>query len=159
MRQNQKRLCCDVTVLRSAECWTDHKLLRARLQLKTLTRPAKSKTRKRYDVAALGDENVRNKYNECVREAIVGKWKKEENAVRKWEMRDAMVSAVESVLPFVSGLRFSPIMCILPPTSTLSSHPHSSHLSDAAKTCACAASCLITNNCLGRLFNANGCCG
>lgn len=99
MRQNQKRLSCDVTVLCSADCWTNHKLLRARLQLKTSTRPAKSKTRRRYDVAALGDENVRKKYNKCVREAIVGKWKNMENGVRKWEiMRDGMVSAAESVL-------------------------------------------------------------
>ena len=99
MRQNQRRLCCDVTVLRSADCWTDHKLLRARLQLKTPTRPAKSKTRRRYDVAALVNDSVREEYNKRIREAIVGEWKKEENGVRKWEiMRDGMMSAAESVL-------------------------------------------------------------
>ena len=27
MRQRQRQMCCDVSVLRSADCWTDHKLL------------------------------------------------------------------------------------------------------------------------------------
>ena len=31
MRQRQRHMCCDVTVLRTADCWTDHKLLRAQL--------------------------------------------------------------------------------------------------------------------------------
>ena len=35
MRQAQRKFCCDVMVLRSAECWTDHKLLRAQLRLQT----------------------------------------------------------------------------------------------------------------------------
>ena len=33
MKQGQRRWCSDVSVVRSAECWTDHKLLRARLYL------------------------------------------------------------------------------------------------------------------------------
>ena len=103
MRQNQKMLCSDVTVLRSADCWTDHKLLRARLRLKTPTKPAKSKTRRRYDVAALRDENVREEYNKCVRESIVREWKTEENGIRKWEiMRDGMMTAAERVLGWES---------------------------------------------------------
>ena len=34
MRSRDRRLCCDVTVLSRAECWTDHKLLRVQLKLK-----------------------------------------------------------------------------------------------------------------------------
>ena len=33
MKQGQRRWCSDVSVVHSAECWTDHKLLRARLYL------------------------------------------------------------------------------------------------------------------------------
>ena len=29
MRRSQRSWCCDVSMLRSADCWTDHKLLRA----------------------------------------------------------------------------------------------------------------------------------
>ena len=28
IRQMLRQMCCDVSVLRSADCWTDHKLLR-----------------------------------------------------------------------------------------------------------------------------------
>ena len=28
MRQRQRQMCCDVSALRSADCWTDHKLLK-----------------------------------------------------------------------------------------------------------------------------------
>ena len=34
MRQAQRRLCYDAAVLRTAECWTDHKLLRAKVKLR-----------------------------------------------------------------------------------------------------------------------------
>ena len=34
MRQRQRQLCCDVSVMRSADCWTDHKLLRAQLKVR-----------------------------------------------------------------------------------------------------------------------------
>ena len=33
MRQKQRSWCCDVSVLRSADCWTDHKLLCAQMRL------------------------------------------------------------------------------------------------------------------------------
>ena len=36
MRQKQRSWCCDVSVLRSADCWTDHKLLRAQMRLQFL---------------------------------------------------------------------------------------------------------------------------
>ena len=33
--QSQRSQCCDVRVLRSADCWTDHKLLRGQLKITT----------------------------------------------------------------------------------------------------------------------------
>ena len=33
MKKRQKWLCFDVGILRSADCWTDHKLLRAKVRL------------------------------------------------------------------------------------------------------------------------------
>ena len=82
MRQNQRRLCCDVTVIRSAECWTDHKLLRAKLQPKPSQKIAKGKIKGRFAVAFLHDEKVRQEYITCVTEAVNGKW--EMGKRRKW---------------------------------------------------------------------------
>ena len=45
MRQAQKKFCCDVTVLRSAECWTDHKLLRALLRLQASAKVTQTPSR------------------------------------------------------------------------------------------------------------------
>ena len=56
---------CEITVIQFVDCWTNCKQLRARLQLKTPTGPV----RRRCNVAALGDENVRKEHKRA-REAI-----------------------------------------------------------------------------------------
>jgi len=33
MRQSQRKYCCDVCVIRRADCWADHKLLKATVVL------------------------------------------------------------------------------------------------------------------------------
>ena len=53
MRQRQRRLCSDVSVVRSAECWTDHNLLRAKLQLAIHHKPMPVKAKTRFAVATL----------------------------------------------------------------------------------------------------------
>ena len=42
LRQKDRRLCCDVSVIRNADCWTDHKLVRAQFNFK---RPVRVATR------------------------------------------------------------------------------------------------------------------
>ena len=99
MRRKQRRFCCDVTVLRSADCWTDHKLLRAQLRLRIQHKVAKGKTKKRFAVASLHDEKVRQEYITCVSEAVDGKWNVEVSGASKWEViRDGLTKAAENVL-------------------------------------------------------------
>ena len=46
MKQGQRRWCSDVSDVRSAECWTDHQLLRARLYLLLPPKTQKEQIRK-----------------------------------------------------------------------------------------------------------------
>ena len=94
MKQSQRRLRSDVTVMRSADYWTDHKLLRAQLLLQ-------ARSGKRYAVAALRGENVRKEYIKCVRDAGDSKWSSE--AVDRWSqevesIKEWLTKAAESVL-------------------------------------------------------------
>ncbi len=98
MRRNKRRLCCDVTVIRSAECWTDQ-LLRAQLRLKLPSKMPRGRTRKRFSVASLRNETVRLEYISRVGEEVEGKWKNEADVEEKWEViRDGLTKAAESVL-------------------------------------------------------------
>ena len=60
-------MCCDVTVLRTADCWTDYKPLRAQLTIHHPARKPRVATRKRFDVGALKAEKIRDSYCEKVR--------------------------------------------------------------------------------------------
>ena len=99
MRQAQRKFCCDVTVLRSAECWTDHKLLRAQLRLRTpSTKVARVPSRKRFAVSALRSETTTARYKEAIREEI-GDWRSEATGLQKWEaIRDGLMNAAETTL-------------------------------------------------------------
>ena len=50
MRQPQRRFRHDVSVLRRADCWTDHRLLRAKLFLANAHHAPRQPTRKRFAV-------------------------------------------------------------------------------------------------------------
>ena len=73
-----------LAVLRTAECWTDHKLLRAKVKLRPPAKVAGAKTRKRLAVSGLLDENVKKEFNENVRKAVEEEWRVEANGNQKW---------------------------------------------------------------------------
>ena len=74
MCRSQRKHCCDVSVLRSAECWTDHKLLRAQLKLQVPAKIPCATSRKRFAVSALQDETTRDRFNEAVSRAVEEDW-------------------------------------------------------------------------------------
>ena len=100
MRRAQMKFCCDATVLHSAECWTDHKLLRAQLRLQApSTKVAQVPSRKRFVVSALCSEITQTRYNEAIKEEIGEDWQSEASGLRKWEtIRDNVVNAAETTL-------------------------------------------------------------
>ena len=74
MRQRQRHLCCDVSVMRSADCWTDHKLLRAQLKVRRFTKKSRTVTRKRYAVGAFRNGEVCKNFNEKVCRLVEENW-------------------------------------------------------------------------------------
>ena len=96
MRQNQRSQCCDVRVLRSADCWTDHKLLRGQLKIRVSTKREQAVTRKRFDVCRLKSEKVRKHFVEKAKELVEEGWDEVSSGEEMWEA--SMVDAAEVTL-------------------------------------------------------------
>ena len=99
MRQIQRCVCCDVTVLRSADCWTDHKLLRAQLRADIPVKKPRVATKNRFAVSALQDERVCKSFQEKVCRNVENNWGHEKSGTKMWEViKDGLVSAADNVL-------------------------------------------------------------
>ena len=70
-------MCRDVGVIRSADCWTDHKLLRAKISIKVPAKPSASKIRPRFAVSSLRDPKVRERYSNAVLREVTQDWRQE----------------------------------------------------------------------------------
>ena len=99
MRQNQRKMCRDVTVLQLADYWTDH---RAQLTMQVPTKTLREKTRRRNIVAALRDAGVREENNKVVTEAVADKWNNDNNdGMSKWEIiRDSLTESATTILRY-----------------------------------------------------------
>ena len=99
LKQRDRRLCSDVSVIRSAECWTNHKLLRAVFKIKRPTRVKNKCKQKKFAVSALANDKNRAKYIEAVVEGIEASWCSDDDAECKWELiRDSVVKAANDTL-------------------------------------------------------------
>ena len=76
----------DVLVLRSADCWTDHKLLCGKLRLKVSNTKGTSVISKRFAASGLRDENVCERFVEKVSELVEGGWGEASGGVEVWEV-------------------------------------------------------------------------
>ena len=103
MRQKQRSRCCDVSVLRSADCWTDHKLLHAQMKLQHFTRRKNTNIRKKYDVNALQSTEISRKFSQKVYELVNNKWDDDLNGSDMWDaIRDGMKETAQQVLGWES---------------------------------------------------------
>ena len=99
LRQKQRRFCTDVSVLRHAECWTDHKLLRAKIRLSISPKLRRGEVRKKFAVSRLKDKDVRERYSKAVLDGVSAVWCSEDGGEGKWQkMRKSLTSAAENVL-------------------------------------------------------------
>ena len=88
-----------MSVLRSADCWTDHKLLCAQLKIGAARKRAKAVTRKRFAASGLHDVKVRERFVEKVGDIVESNWDEMASGVEMWEViRDGMVDAAEITL-------------------------------------------------------------
>ena len=99
MRQKQRRLCRDVGVVRSADCWTDHKLLCAKILMKVPHKPPAIKKRPRLAVSSLKDSKFRERYSNAVFSEVSQDWNEEASGERNWRtIKEGMRKAAEAIL-------------------------------------------------------------
>ena len=99
MRQKQRIWCCDVSVLRSADCWTDHKLLRAQMKLQCITGRKSTITRKKFGISVLQSREISGKFSQEVCKLVKDKWVDDLNGSDMWNViRDGMKEAAQEVL-------------------------------------------------------------
>ena len=104
MRRADRSLCYDVSVRRSAECWTDHKLLCAKLGLKVKRHRAVRRKKRKYAVTLLRDDGTREEFNAKASKLLSEGWRKESSATSKWEViRDSLLEAATYVCIGMGG--------------------------------------------------------
>lgn len=92
MRQSQRTFYWDVSIIRSADCWTDHKLLRAKITLQLKSLVARQHVRCRFAAYKLRDRNVGIAFNEEVIEKVNSMWS-DMSTLEKWNtIRDGFVA-------------------------------------------------------------------
>ena len=87
-----------VSVCRSAECWTDHRLVRAklRLRIRRKVRSSNSKVPRRLDVGRLSDPATQKLYSDSLSNSLQG--------VSDWEsFRDILCRVGKETLGYVKG--------------------------------------------------------
>ena len=93
-----------MSVLRSADCWTNHKLLGAQLKIAIARERVKAVMRKRFAVNTLWDAKVHGRFVEQVCDLLEGSWDEMASGVEMWEVvRDSMVGATETMLGWETG--------------------------------------------------------
>ena len=75
MHQSQRKFCRNVSVICRADCWTDHKLLRAKVALHKLRRQGSG--RYRFAGYKLCDDKVRDVFNKTVVKTVAPLWDKD----------------------------------------------------------------------------------
>lgn len=99
MRNTQRKFCHDVSVICNADCWTDHKLLRAKIGLQVTTSRSRGSGRHCFAIYQLHNANVCSAYNKEVLERIAPLWDENMSAVEKWVVQhDGLVDARSELL-------------------------------------------------------------
>ena len=74
MRQSQRTFSRDVSVIHRTGCWTDHRLLRAKITLRYRSLVARQHVRCRFAAYKLSDRNVSMAFNEEVVGRVNSMW-------------------------------------------------------------------------------------
>ena len=102
MRKSQRRLCSDAQVMRGAECWSDHRMLRAKLLLgkKSYTKsPLPKSPAKRLNVDDLKSDDTRDEFNRKMLEMLDQDWVKNGSTSQKLSVLvESTIAAAEQCL-------------------------------------------------------------
>ena len=99
MRHSQRRYCTDAMVFRSAECWTDHRLVCATLRLLPVFRKQTSCRQGRFNVGPFHDREFVQKFVSRVTRLLRDVWDGEADGQTQWSViRDCMLQTCWAVV-------------------------------------------------------------
>ena len=110
MKQSQRRKCLDVSVMRGAQCNTDHQMLRVKLRVepgRRRYRPSANRPHKKFDISKLkeqaadrcGKTAAKEHFQEMVGEKLNVLWKETDSIEQKWtSMKSALCEAAEATI-------------------------------------------------------------
>ena len=108
----RKARCLDVSVMRGADCNTDHRLLRAKLTVgrsRSFRRDCAGASVRRWDVARLqgssvdakGRETTRGRYLKRIEEKLLDSWDKDSSVETKWDtLKSVLCGGAEAELGY-----------------------------------------------------------
>jgi len=97
MRKDQRQLCTDVRVYRSACCWTDHYLVKGKLMLSFARKQRNSVTSVPFAVHLLRSQGVRDRYQQSLEQHLLQHpCNTEESAEEQWRaLKDSIVTSAD----------------------------------------------------------------
>ena len=109
MKQSQRRKCLDVSVMRGAQCNTDHQMLRVKLHVGPVRRHYRpnSSSQMRFDISKLKEQAVgshgrmtaRGQFQEMVGEKLNQLWEEADSIEKKWtSMKSALCEVAEATI-------------------------------------------------------------
>ena len=109
MKQSQRRKCLDVSVMRGAQCNTDHQMLRMKLNVGPVRRHCRPNTNShmRFDISKLKEKAVdghgrmtaRGHFQEMVGEKLNQCWKETDSIEEKWtSVKSTLCEAAEATI-------------------------------------------------------------
>ena len=100
VRAGQRKCCRDVQVMRGADCWTDHKLVRAKLRLGLPRVHSRERKVLPFSVHKLLVPSVRDEYRSCLESALHEHPSRSElSSEDNWQiLKSCVVSAAKEVV-------------------------------------------------------------
>ena len=109
MKQSQRRKCLDVSVMRGAQCNTDHQMLQVKLHVGPVRQHYRlnSSSQMRFDISKLKEQAVgshggmtaRAHFQEMVGEKLNQLWEEAESIEKKWTyVKSALCEAAEATI-------------------------------------------------------------
>ena len=95
MRQCQRERCFDVQVMRGATCWSDHRMVRAKVSVRMDRKLVgrKKERSKKLNIGPLRNEEVQLAFDKMLGEQLDQQWPSSTSAQEKWE---TLVSCIQT---------------------------------------------------------------
>ena len=100
MRAAQRVYCRDVQVMRGASCWTDHRLVRAKLNIVVSKHKRKEKSPQPFAVRMLAKIGIREKYRDALDQYLQNApHRSEATSEENWStLKSCIVNAAEEAI-------------------------------------------------------------